>query len=76
MPETADDLVAAEAEFKPEDIHMPPNSYWPILLSLGFVLILAGAAINIALAVAGLILFLVALVGWLIEPGYSIEEHD
>ena len=55
---------------------MPPNSYWPILLSLGFVLILAGAAINIALAVAGLILFLVALVGWLIEPGYSIEEHD
>jgi hypothetical protein len=63
-----DDLTAAETDIKPEDIHMPPNSFWPILLALGFVLILAGAAINIALAIGGLILFLVSLVGWLIEP--------
>ena len=69
MAETStDDLTAAEADIKPEDIHMPPNSFWPILLALGFVLILAGAAINVSLAVAGLILFLVSLVGWLIEP--------
>ena len=76
MSETTDDLTAAEAEIKPEDIHMPPNSYWPILLALGFALILAGAAINVALAVAGVILFLVALVGWLIEPGYAMGEND
>jgi len=65
---TNEQAVAEESEITPEDIHMPPNSYWPILLALGFTLILAGFAIHLSMALIGVILTLVSAIGWVIEP--------
>jgi len=58
----------------PADIHLPPNSYWPFVLAMGFSLILAGLALNIAVTIIGAVLTLVAAVGWVIEPVHA-EEH-
>jgi uncharacterized membrane protein HdeD (DUF308 family) len=65
---------SAENTIKPEDIHLPPNSYWPVVLALGFCLIMAGLALNIAIATTGIVITLVAVIGWVIEPVHS-EEH-
>ncbi len=59
---------------KPEDIHLPPNSYWPIVLAFGFSCILGGLALNIALTIIGVIVTLVATIGWVIEP-VTEESH-
>jgi cytochrome c oxidase subunit 1 len=60
----------------PEDIHMPSNSYWPIVLAFGTFCIMAGLAINISLSIIGLIIALVATVGWVIESPFGEEaEH-
>ena len=53
---------------KPEDIHLPPNSYWPIVLAFGFSCILGGLALSIALTIIGVVVTLVAAIGWVIEP--------
>ena len=37
----------------PADFHMPPNSYWPIILAFGFVLVLTGLAISWPISIAG-----------------------
>lgn len=58
----------------PEDIHMPPSSYWPIVLAFGFSSIVAGLALNIAITVVGLVITLVAAIGWVIEPVHGEEE--
>ena len=52
----------------PDDIHMPPNSYWPIVLALGFAMIMAGLAFNVSLIIVGVITVLTAAIGWVIEP--------
>jgi hypothetical protein len=53
---------------KPEDIHLPPNSYWPIVLAFGFSCILGGLALHIALTITGVVITLVSAIGWVIEP--------
>lgn len=65
---------AVNPEIKPEDIHMPPNSFWPIILALGFVLIIGGLAINFAMSIVGVVIALVSAIGWVIEPVHD-EEH-
>jgi hypothetical protein len=56
------------SNIKPEDIHLPPSSFWPIVLAFGFSCIVGGAALNLAVAVIGIIITLVATIGWVIEP--------
>ena len=58
----------------PEDIHMPSPSYWPFILAFGIFCIMAGLAINISITIIGLIIALVATIGWVIEPPFE-EEH-
>jgi hypothetical protein len=64
----------AESNIKPEDIHLPPNSYWPIVLAFGFTCILGGLALNVALTIVGVIITLVSAIGWVIEP-VTEESH-
>ncbi len=59
---------SVQTTVKPEDIHLPPNSYWPIVLAFGFSCILGGLALNIALTIMGVVVTLVAAIGWVIEP--------
>ena len=76
MSEIAENtLETAETTVKPEDIHLPPNSYWPIILALGFSLIVGGAALSIAVTIVGVVITLVATIGWVIEPVHEEEGH-
>lgn len=62
------DETTTESKIKPEDIHMPPNSYWPIILALGFSFIMGGLAIDVSWSILGVIIVLTAIIGWVIEP--------
>ena len=48
------------------DIHMPPNSFWPIILAFGFVLVLSGLAISWPISIAGVLITFIATIGWVI----------
>lgn len=72
---TENTLQTPETTVKPEDIHLPPNSYWPIFLAFGFSLIVGGAALSIAVTIVGVIITLVSAIGWVIEPVHEEEEH-
>jgi cytochrome c oxidase subunit 1 len=67
--------MAAELNVKPEDIHLPPPSFWPIVLAFGFCCIVGGLTLNIAMTIVGVVITLVAAIGWVIEPVHTAEEH-
>ncbi len=58
----------AAKEITPEDIHMPPNSFWPIILAFGFILVVGGLAISWPISIVGIIIAFVSAIGWVIEP--------
>lgn len=68
MSDATTNVQTEESTISPEDIHMPPNSFWPIILALGFVIILGGLAISWPLAIVGVLMVLVSAIGWVIEP--------
>ena len=51
----------------PEDIHLPPNSFWPIILAFGFTLLVGGLAISWPMSIVGVVLTFVAAFGWVVE---------
>ncbi len=51
-----------------ERIHMPPPSYYPILLACGVTLIALGPLAHMALSVLGGIIVIYATWGWALEP--------
>jgi cytochrome c oxidase subunit 1 len=69
-------LEETKSSLKPEDIHMPPPSYWPIILAFGLSCIMGGLALNLSLAIIGVIITLVSAIGWVIEPGFESEDHE
>ena len=64
-----------ETTIKPEDIHLPPNSFWPIILAFGFGMIAFGLAVSLPLVIIGVVVTLVASIGWVIEPVHLEEEE-
>jgi len=68
MSEETKNAQAEKLTISPEDIHMPPNSFWPIVLALGFVIILGGLALSWPLAIIGVLMVFVSAIGWVIEP--------
>jgi cytochrome c oxidase subunit 1 len=64
-----------ESKIRPEDIHMPSSSYWPIILAFGFSCIVGGLALNLSVTLIGVIITLVATIGWVIEPVHTGEGH-
>jgi hypothetical protein len=64
-----------ESKIRPEDIHLPPNSYWPIILAFGFTCIVGGLALSIAMTLVGVAVTLVATIGWVIEPVHAEDGH-
>ena len=53
-------------------IHLPPPSFWPIVLAIGTAMALAGIVIHPAVWIVGIVVFLVALAGWLRELGQDL----
>jgi len=68
-------LETTGTTIKPEDIHLPPNSFWPIILAFGFSMIAFGLAVNLALVIIGAVVTLVAAIGWVIEPVHPEGEE-
>lgn len=65
----------SEKKIRPEDIVLPNSSFWPILLALGITIILAGLAISWPFIIVGLLVSLIAAIGWIIEPPHPEEHH-
>jgi cytochrome c oxidase subunit 1 len=60
-------------------VHLPSPSYWPIVLALGLPLIGYGLIFNLAWAVVGALIMVVAIFGWAFEPPDDDENpphHD
>ncbi len=49
-------------------IHMPPNSYWPMLSGLGITMLLGGMIFGWWLGIPGLLLMLISIYSWAFEP--------
>ena len=49
-------------------IHMPPPSYFPLVLGIGILLIGAGALSSMAITALGIVVIVYALWGWALEP--------
>jgi uncharacterized membrane protein len=45
-------------------IHLPPPSFWPIVLAFGVTLIAIGIIFGLVISVLGVIVLLVAIAGW------------
>ena len=59
------------------DIHMPPPSYWPIVLAGGLVLIAIGIVSGLTISIVGIIVLLIAIGGWAMENRAEEEaEHE
>jgi hypothetical protein len=59
------------------DIHIPPPSYWPIVLAGGLVLIAIGVISSITVSMVGIIVLLTAVGGWAMENRAEEEpEHE
>ena len=53
------------------DMSVSSPSFWPIILALGIMLILGGLAVSIGFTIAGAIVIVTAVIGWVIEPTES-----
>ena len=63
----------------PPGVHMPGPSFRPLLVSIAAAVLFLGLAFGPALLVAGLVMLVVALVGWLRDAGaeyHAAEEAD
>lgn len=45
-------------------VHMPLSTVWPVVLALGVTLIIAGMVTHVAISLLGLILSVIAAIGW------------
>ena len=59
---------------KPE-IHLPPPSFWPILLAGGLVLIAIGVISSFAISIVGIIVLLISIAGWTMENRSQEKMH-
>ncbi len=48
-------------------VHLPRPTAWPAVLALGITLVMAGILLSLVFSVAGLVIFFLALVGWIGE---------
>jgi cytochrome c oxidase subunit 1 len=46
------------------EIHLPPPSFWPIVLAFGVTLIAIGIIFGTLISLLGVIVLLVAIAGW------------
>jgi len=56
------------------DIHLPPPSFWPIVLAGGLILISIGVVSSFITSIVGVIVLLVAIGGWAMENRAEEEE--
>ncbi|MHB0869237.1 MAG: aa3-type cytochrome oxidase subunit IV [Chloroflexota bacterium] len=63
--------TSAHPEGMPGEHEASEHSIWPVVLSIGLLLLAMGLLNHIVLAAVGAIVVLVAIVGWLWQPWVS-----
>ena len=53
---------------EPEHIHLPPPSYYPLIVSLGVLLLGVGVLSHLALTALGVVVIVYSVWGWVLEP--------
>jgi cytochrome c oxidase subunit I len=64
----------AKSKQSPE-IHLPPPSYWPILVALGMILIAIGVILSLIVTAIGIVVLLASIVGWT-QENRVIATHE
>jgi len=62
-----DNTPAHESHPAPPGIHLPRPTIWPVVMAGGIVLGLSGLVLTLYFTLAGLIVFAIALAGWIRE---------
>lgn len=55
-------------------VHLPSPSYWPLVVTVSFPIIGYGLLYTLWLTLVGVIILLVGLYGWVIEPPDDIDQ--
>ena len=61
-------LATTASTTRSAEFHLPLPSFWPITLAAGLTLILAGLILTPVSSGFGLLIFVLAVAGWIIEP--------
>jgi cytochrome c oxidase subunit 1 len=51
-----------------EHIHLPPPSYYPILIAFGVLMLAVGPLTHLALSALGVVICIYGIWGWALEP--------
>ena len=57
------------------EIHLPPPSFWPIILASGLLLIAIGVVSSYLYSIIGIVVLLIAVGGWAMENRAEEEGH-
>jgi hypothetical protein len=68
--------LEAEAHEAPPGVHMPTPSWWPVYASLAAFLVLLGLVLNLALLVGGVVLSLLAFIGWYVDAYRELKVAE
>jgi len=60
----------------PEGVHMPAPSWWPVYASAAAFFALLGLVVNAALLVGGIVLVLLAFVGWYVDSYRELKVAE
>ncbi len=59
-----------------EGVHLPAPSYWPLVLSIGIMIIGYGLIFSLYLCIPGAFIMMTALYGWSLEPADDLDADD
>ena len=71
---TANAVVEPTEGIDPHSIHLPQPSYWPFVVSMGLLIGGYGLIYNIAVAILGATISMIAVYAWSFEPVNDPEE--
>ncbi len=57
-------------------IHLPQPSYWPLILSIGILILAYGLIYSIAVAAIGALIGMISVYAWSFEPVNDPEETE
>ena len=60
----------------PTGVHLPASSYWPLVLAAALPLVGYGLIFNLWLALPGVVLTMISLWGWALEPADDLDPSD
>jgi hypothetical protein len=72
----ASSAVPAWSLTPPEGMHLPGPSAWPLLAPVGLLFIVAGLIFGPALIVGGLVMAIIAVVGWLLDARSELDDLE